>query len=94
MLEAPIPVALTLADLIHPSSYCFPGKESGVCEYVRVHVWLTKVGSENGRNKWLSRCSLVAEPLPLNSETLSRLSHLSEPVSASIRGHERRHVST
>ena len=38
MLEAPIPVTLTLADLIHPSSYCFPGKESGVCEYVRVHV--------------------------------------------------------
>lgn len=63
-------------------------------EYVRVHVWLTEGGSENGRNKWLSRCSLVAEPLPLNSETLSRLSHLSEPVSASIRGHERRHVST
>ena len=36
MLEAPILVALTLADLIYPSSYCFPGKVSGVCEYVHV----------------------------------------------------------
>lgn len=63
-------------------------------ECVRVCVCLTEGGSENGRNKWLSRCSLVPEPLPLNSETLSRSSHLSEPVSASIRGRERRHVST
>ena len=37
MLEAPIPVTLTLADLIYPS-YCFPGIASGVCVCVCVCV--------------------------------------------------------